>query len=140
LRSLDAVGAALGSGPVPGFFPRKRWKFPWLRLHLYRTFSRRFQPIVSFKNLERCHVIAVVVLPMMHEGWVRMDIDSSLANLLDRKYSRRQANLIETMRNRSFVDVARRMGYLEEHVGSDFEMCSLILLTTMTSAGRPSDC
>jgi hypothetical protein len=57
---------------------------------------------------------------MMHEGRVRMNVDGSLANLLERKYSRRQAKLIETMRNRSFVDVARRMGYLEEHGASNY--------------------
>src|SRR5262245_4327977 len=154
LRSLDALCAGLSGGLVASFFPRKRWKFSCVRLHVNRTLCRRFKPIVSFEDFERCDVVAVVILPVMDEGRFRIHMYGSFMDLLDRKHSRRKPKLVETMRNRSFVDVTRRVSYVEEHLlferdrfpssrGGDYTCprTSLILtFTTTTSAGRLSGC
>jgi len=105
----------LSGGLVPSFFPRKRWKFPCVQLHVNRTLCRRFKPIVSFEDFERCDVVAVIILPVMDEGRFRIHMYGGFMNLLDRKHSRRKAKFVETMRNRSFVQVARCVSYLEKH-------------------------
>src|SRR6267142_1750814 len=116
LRGLNESRIGLCGDELSGFLPGNRGVgTTQFRCHLDCTLCGCLETIVFLENFERSDVVPVVILPLMHESGFRMDAESGFANLLAGKAPRRQAGLVETVRNGGLVDVAGRMRYVKDH-------------------------
>ena len=68
-----------------------------------------------FKNFKGDDLVTEVIHPSMHESGFGVNADIDLADLLSCKMPGRQADLVETIRHRSLVQVACGVCDLKEH-------------------------